>query len=354
MKRLNFLLLAFLAFSLPVNAYQVKTSQGITDTTILINPSTGAAYTSVPVTISGGGGSGGTTVAIDQTTNGTTNAVSVKTAPVTTTTMQSAVSATGNGTSLDVSGKSVAVLQVTGTFVATVDFEASVDDTNWSSINATKLGADQLMINTTSTGIYRLSVAGLKSVRARVTWTSGTSVTVTGYATFADSHAKLVATANTGHAYTITVTRPANQTPYSAGDALGDTGGSAILAIPNMCRVSTGCELMITSIELEPDIAAVPSGMTGFNVRLYNASPTAIADNAAWDFVSGDRGKYLGKILLGTPVDEGSTLFIDNDGLNKQVTLSSSTLYVIIQTVAGFTPAANSETYRLTIHATEI
>lgn len=34
-------------------AYQVKTSQGITDTSIIINPTTGAAYTALPVTISG-------------------------------------------------------------------------------------------------------------------------------------------------------------------------------------------------------------------------------------------------------------------------------------------------------------
>jgi hypothetical protein len=111
---------------------------------------------------------------------------------------------------------------------------------------------------------------------------------------------------------------------------------------------------MITSIELECDVAAVPSGMSGFNVRLYNASPTAIADNAAWDFPSGDRGKYLGKVVLGTPVDEISTLFIDNDIINKQITLATTSLYVELQTIGAFTPAGNSEVYRLTIHTVDV
>jgi hypothetical protein len=95
--------------------------------------------------------------------------------------------------------------------------------------------------------------------------------------------------------------------------------------------------------------------MTGFNLRLYNASPTAIADNAAWDIPSGDRGKYLGKIVLGTPVDEGSTLFIDNDLTTpKQLTLTGTALYAELQTITGYTPAGNSEVYRLTIHAVEM
>jgi len=164
---------------------------------------------------------------------------------------------------------------------------------------------------------------------------------------------RFLSTSLSGHSTTVTITRPANTTAYTANDAIGDTGGSAILTFANMCRNSGGGEVVITSIEVEADIASVPSGMTGFTARLYNASPTAIADNAAWDLVSGDRGKYLGKINLDTLVDEGSTLFIDNDQLNKQIKLTSSNLYVVV-TVPAFTPAANSEVYRFTIHTADI
>jgi len=157
------------------------------------------------------------------------------------------------------------------------------------------------------------------------------------------------------HGKTVSITRPANTTAYTALDAVGDTNGSAILSFTGMHTSTTGGEIMITSIELELDVTSLPAGMTGFNVRLYNASPAAIADNAAWDLVSGDRGKYLGKIVLATPVDEGGTLFIDNElTVPKQITLTGTTLYVVLQTIAGYTPAANSEVYRLTIHAIEV
>jgi hypothetical protein len=154
-----------------------------------------------------------------------------------------------------------------------------------------------------------------------------------------------------GHSATVTITRPSDTDAYTAGDAVGDTGGSAILTFANMARAAG--EVIITSIELEIDVDAVPSGMTGFNVRLYNASPTAIADNAAWDLPSGDRGKYLGKVSLTTPTDEGSTLFSDNDGINKQITLTSTSLYVVLQTVGGYTPSS-AAVKRLTIHTVDV
>ena len=161
-----------------------------------------------------------------------------------------------------------------------------------------------------------------------------------------------VSTASASHGATVTITRPSNATPYTAGDVIGDTNGSAIFEFENMAKTGGG-EVMITSIELEVDLSAVPSGMAGFNVRLYNASPTAIADNSAWDLPSGDRGKYLGKVLLGTPVDEGATLFIDNDGVNKQITLTSTSLFVELQTVAAFTPTS-AAVKRLTIHTIDL
>jgi hypothetical protein len=158
-----------------------------------------------------------------------------------------------------------------------------------------------------------------------------------------------VKTTGGSHGATVNLTRPSNATPYDAGDAIGDTGGSAILTFANMGK-STGGEIIITSVELEIDLTT--SAIGAVNLRLYNASPTAIADNIAWDLVSGDRGKYLGKIQLSAPTDEGSTLFSDNDGINKQITLATGSLFVIMQTVSGFTPTTGA-VKRLTIHAIE-
>ena len=100
------------------------------------------------------------------------------------TTLQNAVSATGNGSSLTVTGYGVAVLQVSGTFTATITFEGSTDaGTTWTAISATQIGAADISTTTTTTGLYRISCTGLDLIRARVTWTSGTSVTVVGRAT---------------------------------------------------------------------------------------------------------------------------------------------------------------------------
>lgn len=103
--------------------------------------------------------------------------------------MQNAAVATGNGTSLDVVGQAGVVVAVTGTFVGTVTFEGTLDDTNWFSVMAVKLGDGAIATTATTPGLYRISCAALTSVRARVSaWTSG-SITAKGRTTQNDSGA---------------------------------------------------------------------------------------------------------------------------------------------------------------------
>lgn len=97
--------------------------------------------------------------------------------------LQSAAAATGNGNTLDVVGQASAVIALTGTFVGTVTFEGTLDDTNWFSVMAVKLGDGGIATTATSTGMYRIACAALTSVRARVSaWTSG-SITAKGRTT---------------------------------------------------------------------------------------------------------------------------------------------------------------------------
>lgn len=102
-----------------------------------------------------------------------------------TTVLQAAAVATGNGTALVVGGRQHAVFQVTGTFVGTVTWEATVDGTNWGGVAVADLASTTRARALTSTapGLFLLdTVRGLQSVRARVSaWTSGT-ITVTGSA----------------------------------------------------------------------------------------------------------------------------------------------------------------------------
>jgi hypothetical protein len=97
--------------------------------------------------------------------------------------MQEAAAATGNGTPFMCEGVAFLACQVSGTFVGTVTFEATIDDTNWIAIQAKNENNGSLSSTATSTGIYSFPVAGYLKARARVsTWTSGT-ITVTGKGT---------------------------------------------------------------------------------------------------------------------------------------------------------------------------
>ena len=147
----------------------------------------------------------------------------------------------------------------------------------------------------------------------------------------------------------ITKTRPSNTTAYTAGDVLGiaDAGtpanaGSAILEFANVGP--SGGAVFITDTRLEIHVAAIPSGMTSFRLHLYSASPTAILDNAAWDLPSGDRASYLGYVDLGSPVDVGSTLFVQATGINKKVKLASgsTSLFGEVVTNGGYTPSSGA------------
>lgn len=151
---------------------------------------------------------------------------------------------------------------------------------------------------------------------------------------------------------TVEVTRPNDTIAYAAGDVIGDVSGTAVLPFKNMAK-EPGGDVIITSAELEIDVTAIPSGMSTFNLRLYNAQPATIVDNSEWNLVPEDRGKYLGKISLNTVTDEGATLFCDTDSINKQIHLTSGTLFVVMQTNTGFTPTA-SAVKRLTIHTLEV
>lgn len=144
---------------------------------------------------------------------------------------------------------------------------------------------------------------------------------------------------------TVSITRPANQTAYTAGDLVGG-------AITFATGLTSGQRGMITSVDLMPQIGAVPSGMTSFFLHLYSVTPpSAAADNNLWDIPSGDRASYLGYVSVGTPVDVGSTLYCQTDAVNRPFQLSgSANLFGYLVTTGGYTPAANSEVYQIRLH----
>lgn len=96
--------------------------------------------------------------------------------------MQNAAAATGAGTALPVSGQGVALLAISGTFVATITFQGVGPDGNTYTVQGRPRSGGAAASTATATGLYEVNCRGLTSVYANVTaWTSG-AVTVKGVA----------------------------------------------------------------------------------------------------------------------------------------------------------------------------
>ena len=99
--------------------------------------------------------------------------------------LQNAATATGNGTALECTPVNDGAYysltaQVAGITTATITWEGTVDGTNWVAIQATNLNSGAAATTATADGIVRITVLGLRQVRARISaYTSGT-ITVTG------------------------------------------------------------------------------------------------------------------------------------------------------------------------------
>lgn len=163
----------------------------------------------------------------------------------------------------------------------------------------------------------------------------------------ADSYASPVNQVSASYDVGLSFNRPADTNAYLAKDIVG--GPLAFInAGPN------GSSIVITSIQMEIDVTAIPSGMTDFRLYLYSATPvSALADNAPWDLPSGDRTAFLGYVDLGTPVDLGSTLYIEASNINKQLRLVSNSLYGYLVTNGAYTPNSGSA-YKISLHSVSV
>jgi hypothetical protein len=149
----------------------------------------------------------------------------------------------------------------------------------------------------------------------------------------------------------VNFTRPNDTTAYAANDVIGVTGGNA--GIHSFAIGSSAAEkLMLISALLRIDLAAVPAGMAGFRLHMFNDTPDAVADNAAFVLSSaGDRGKYLGYLDFALPTVNGATLLSQTAGINLQLpALVATTLYGQLQTLGGYTPAAQT-TFSIQLNA---
>lgn len=163
----------------------------------------------------------------------------------------------------------------------------------------------------------------------------------------------LLTTQKRGYISTATITRAANTTAYSINDVYGNA-----FELTNIGNTSG--HIIITSIDVIFNIAALPSGMSDFTLFLYSTNPvSAITDNNAYSLPTGDRTSILNPVgisLTAQLARGGGTVVIQKVGINEQYKLASNStsLFAYLVTNNAFTPSNNSETATIRIRAMEV
>jgi hypothetical protein len=160
-----------------------------------------------------------------------------------------------------------------------------------------------------------------------------------------------------GSAFTSTVSfaRTADTNAYTAGDVIGiDDAGSPGSAIHTFTAIGrTGGAIQITTAELSIANTSIPAGMTSFRLHLYTAAPAAILDNAAFSAAAGDRANYRGFIDFTIGLIDAGFLYATADYIGKHLELTTSSLFGVLVTNGGYTPASGT-TYAITLRSVEL
>lgn len=139
----------------------------------------------------------------------------------------------------------------------------------------------------------------------------------------------------------VTFARPGDTTAYTAGDVIG-TSGTTALTLSGVGP--SGGYVLVQSAALFIASTSVPAGMAAFRLHLFNAAPSGIADNAAFDLISADTDKYIGYVDVPTPSDLGSILYGQADYSGRLVKLASGNTNLVgrLETRGAYTPASGT------------
>lgn len=157
-----------------------------------------------------------------------------------------------------------------------------------------------------------------------------------------------------GYVKRLSIQRTADTSAYLANDVIGTatTSGGAVLTFDGVGAENQA--IVITTVSLEIDDTGIISGETSYRLYLYSLTPPgALGDNAPWDLPAGDRTSFSGYVDLGTPVDLGTTLYVETTQVNKQINLSGTSLYGYLVTNGPYTPTSG-RVYVVKIHTTPL
>lgn len=172
---------------------------------------------------------------------------------------------------------------------------------------------------------------------------------VTGGSLIADAAKIIVATAPV-------MTRPANTTAYSAGDAVSNNGTpGSVTPITFTASDISNEPIILTHVELLSTDTGPATAGASFEIWLFNSDPTSNSgvgggDNIAFSqkqagFVGRMQGTFIaasdGSMAICVPI-EGTFI--------PCLPLSNNTIiYGLLKTLTAFTPSANSTTFTATL-----
>jgi hypothetical protein len=209
---------------------------------------------------------------------------------------------------LTLNGASGAIIDLRGTFVATVTFQGSVDGTNWISLAAMPVGslANVAPVSTaTGVGAWHVLTAGMQQIRAIATaYTSGTLT------------AAIRATNSAPFVY---------NAPAGATNAVAVASGTVttVSTVSNVAAIAAGANL-IGDIGVE--YRANATGAASVASVMSPATPTATAAKAA-------AGRLLGVMLQNSAASLRSVKFWN--ALTSGVTLGTTAAVFEVDIPAG-------------------
>ena len=247
---------------------------------------------------------------------------------------------------LDVRGLGGVALQLSGTFSATVAFEATVDGQTWVALNMIPSNSSSAASSTTSAGAWSANCGGLKLVRARVTaYTSGSAD-----ATFLAASASGRVGSSGGDAETLDGEEGSyyldvdNVTAGTLAVARGGTGAATHTSGNYLKGAGTGAITSATAAATFADISPLTTrgdllvGTSGTvtGARLAKGSSgnvltMADANDIGWAAPSGGGGKIL-QVVYGvdTSSASSSSSTMADTGLTASITPSDDDNKILV------------------------
>ena len=152
--------------------------------------------------------------------------------------------------------------------------------------------------------------------------------------------------------FTSAITRVNNVLAYAANTVYG----GALQLISSVAPLANQW-IIITDIEVIFNLAALPTGMAGFQLYTYGATPpSAVGDTGAFSLPAGDRASiiYPNGLSLGNAAlaRGGGSVTVQMNNINVPIQLSgASSFFAYLVSIGAFTPAAALETATIRVRA---